>query len=1220
LPVRGVLIVALALISLGVGATVIAAGGPDNLDVQFASTSERFTALYTAPSGGIDETLVEETRDSLRLDYVFIAFYVAAIVAVVATTGRRRPLGRRAPTTFAVVATVAAGVLDVGENLAISRALDQLVDGRAPDAGRVTDFAMAKWILLGAVAAHLLVRALGTPRRRSTRALPGKRYRLYRSRDDVASVVPGAAIGEPAPVHAPAPTPPGVMEQLRVDPAVDHVSDAAERTASATRARLRFLRRPLRRLRSAARAVGRWIESLFVALFVDPRPVERDLGLENRPGDLTGVADQAQDVRRVGVACSGGGIRSASFTLGALQVLRERGVLARASHVTAVSGGGYLAAGWAIAASRVPASAADIYGPGSPEERWLRRHSSLLPNARIALTGVGRALFGMAVNLVLIWLVLIAASRPIGWLEHVVHPELRGRQPYVAIVEQPEVRTADAQHADPVGSCPAPADGSSGPTGPTGAEPRDVPALCIGVADDVVLGASGTDPVRAWPITPILEPALVDVWDDSDTADDPDEVVLDLEPGLVAVVGDELVVVRQPAARVRAEFVASLQERSRNADPEVGPFLVSSQPELTVVDPSVPDVVPSAAQLRVEAPTVDQRSGTTGRPDLEYEPWMWWLVAVTGGLFIVTALVRSVWRPVKPVGSAFFRGAVAVSAAAAIGSLAVVAVIPWLIHELPPALARLVTAFPGPDTTAAQSSEAAGAVAAGGAAVLTLATVVNTLRGPVLLVAKRWPMIIAKVVVAIVLIGVPIVLFVNSLALAAANGPGGHLIGLWASRVHFPVEVMRSLPDVARWFVVLAALAVWRNIHDAHTLSLFPFYKRRMSESFAVERRVDGTAAPVPYEIELAWTDTPTRPLPAKGFGKFRLRPDDTGDGGPELVLCATANTYRVGEAPTGRRATPFTFSSTVVGGPDVGYLPTGDYLDALGLSRRKDVTIPAALAISGAAFSPGMGKMSMGPIDNLMAVTNARLGVWIPNPTYVAEQRLESSVARWRDRPGWPWFMRELISGFRLGAPYLYVTDGGHWENLGMVELLRRGCRDIVVVSAAGDGAAGFATIGEAIALAREELELEVAVDLEPLRAVWSEPGDDLPPPLLRRGADGAPLPVAADAFARGVIRDLRAGGGDYGTIVILEANLSAGLPWDVATWAEGHAIFPDDPTLDQNFDHRQFESYRRLGRFQMTRALTDDAVRDALGASDGPADPADPVVPPPAVAAAAP
>jgi hypothetical protein len=134
----------------------------------------------------------------------------------------------------------------------------------------------------------------------------------------------------------------------------------------------------------------------------------------------------------------------------------------------------------------------------------------------------------------------------------------------------------------------------------------------------------------------------------------------------------------------------------------------------------------------------------------------------------------------------------------------------------------------------------------------------------------------------------------------------------------------------------------------------------------------------------------------------------------------------------------------------------------------------------------------------------------------------------------------------------------------------------------------------------------------------VWSEPGDDLAPHLLWRGADGAPLPVAADAFGRGVIRDLRAGGGAYGTIVILEANLSAGLPWDVATWAEGHAIFPDDPTLDQNFDHRQFESYRRLGRFQMTKAFEDDAVRDALGALAGPPDPAGP--PASAATAAAP
>jgi len=76
----------------------------------------------------------------------------------------------------------------------------------------------------------------------------------------------------------------------------------------------------------------------------------------------------------------------------------------------------------------------------------------------------------------------------------------------------------------------------------------------------------------------------------------------------------------------------------------------------------------------------------------------------------------------------------------------------------------------------------------------------------------------------------------------------------------------------------------------------------------------------------------------------------------------------------------------------------------------------------------------------------------------------------------------------------------------------------------------------------------------------------------------------------------------------VILEANVSATLAWDVASWTASNPIFPDDPTLDQNFNHRQFESYRRLGRLQMTEAFADAKVSEAFKADRGPPDPAKP------------
>jgi hypothetical protein len=106
----------------------------------------------------------------------------------------------------------------------------------------------------------------------------------------------------------------------------------------------------------------------------------------------------------------------------------------------------------------------------------------------------------------------------------------------------------------------------------------------------------------------------------------------------------------------------------------------------------------------------------------------------------------------------------------------------------------------------------------------------------------------------------------------------------------------------------------------------------------------------------------------------------------------------------------------------------------------------------------------------------------------------------------------------------------------------------------------------------------------------------------------------VAPARYRRGEILDVGPGAtGDtkWGTLVVVEANLSDHMPWDVAAWAEGHAVFPDDPTTDQNFSHRQFESYRRLGRLQMLNAFSDETVRADFGLGGN--IPPEPSVPPP-------
>src|SRR5262249_26766087 len=49
-----------------------------------------------------------------------------------------------------------------------------------------------------------------------------------------------------------------------------------------------------------------------------------------------------EDACVVGLALSGGGIRSAAFCLGSLQALYETGVLGRVDYLSTVSGGGYI--------------------------------------------------------------------------------------------------------------------------------------------------------------------------------------------------------------------------------------------------------------------------------------------------------------------------------------------------------------------------------------------------------------------------------------------------------------------------------------------------------------------------------------------------------------------------------------------------------------------------------------------------------------------------------------------------------------------------------------------------------------------------------------------------------------------------------------------------------------------------------------------------------------
>jgi hypothetical protein len=286
----------------------------------------------------------------------------------------------------------------------------------------------------------------------------------------------------------------------------------------------------------------------------------------------------------------------------------------------------------------------------------------------------------------------------------------------------------------------------------------------------------------------------------------------------------------------------------------------------------------------------------------------------------------------------------------------------------------------------------------------------------------------------------------------------------------------------------------------------------------------------------------------------------------------------------------PFVFSCDAIGSPRLGYLTTSQLEAATAhTSYGSDITLLAAAAISGAAFASSMGRAST-PFDKLLAFSNARLGAWLPNPRYHALRQssigAEALPGLERHRKPFPrlrrlgHYVREIAGVYPVDDRFVYVTDGGHYENLGLVELLRRGCTEIYCVDASGDQSLAH-TLAEAAALAYEELGVVITIhgmDLTTLSA--TEPTED--------NVDLRALHnrVARKAVVKGTYTYPR-GFGPEGThtLVVGKALLGTDLDaapeiWPLMAYAAVESEFPSDSTADQWFDVDRYQGYLVLGR----------------------------------------
>jgi hypothetical protein len=281
------------------------------------------------------------------------------------------------------------------------------------------------------------------------------------------------------------------------------------------------------------------------------------------------------------------------------------------------------------------------------------------------------------------------------------------------------------------------------------------------------------------------------------------------------------------------------------------------------------------------------------------------------------------------------------------------------------------------------------------------------------------------------------------------------------------------------------------------------------------------------------------------------------------------------------RKAESFTVTPQSCGAARLGYRDTAEYGDRKG----GGISLGTAMAISGAAVSPNMGYHSSPSIAFLLTLFDVRLGWWLGNPGRaggIPKQPDSRAAASGNDYPyerDAPMFSLRPLFAEWFGltnddSPYVYLSDGGHFEDLGLYEMVRRRCRWIVLSDGGEDAERGFEDLGNAA------------------RKIWIDLGVRITFP--RSGllaADATTKPSKVPYYALGRIEYLseqKDGKPEIGNILYLKATVrGTEEAADIIAYARAHSEFPNQSTGDQWFDEPQLEAYRALG-YLMMRDIT--------------------------------
>jgi hypothetical protein len=367
----------------------------------------------------------------------------------------------------------------------------------------------------------------------------------------------------------------------------------------------------------------------------------------------------------------------------------------------------------------------------------------------------------------------------------------------------------------------------------------------------------------------------------------------------------------------------------------------------------------------------------------------------------------------------------------------------------------------------------------------------------------------------------------------ADNFPGAFTRQLWSANI------------VAQFYIFVSLICLFVACFlRPNANSLHPLYRDRLSKAFL---------------FQPAKTVQPDATGVAPELASLRLKLSELSEElSPYHLINAALNVEGSNEVNRrGRNADFFIFSRNFVGSRATGYVATPDMeATAIGLD------VGTAMAVSGAAAASNMGDATIKPLTPTLALLNIRLAYWLRNPKWVAKRGGWNRLANF-------YFLLEMFGFLNEKRKSVYLTDGGHIENLGIYELLRRRCKVIIAVDAEADPELAFGSFNvlERYAL----IDLGVRIDLP-----WQRIADTSKSTGNAIDETGECPKHAGPHVAVG---EIHYPGDRKGILIYIKSSLTGDENDYVFYYKKRYSAFPHETTLDQLFSEEQFEAYRALG-----------------------------------------